>query len=154
MIRNTIVSLVLLVAVLLLPRTTLGMGPENVLLVVNGNSESSITLANHYIQLRGIPAKNVLYINTVDDSKELLQMTSFKIRILDPIFDFIDQNSLKIDCIVYSSGFPTAIDVKADQKFFLRTIRDEVGLVKAKELSKFFNPKVSITSLTFMASSP
>jgi hypothetical protein len=40
-----------------------GGGPENVLLLVNANSESSKTVANHYIALRQIPATNVLYID-------------------------------------------------------------------------------------------
>ena len=40
-----------------------GGGPENVLLVVNANSESSKTIANHYIELRKIPPTNVLYLD-------------------------------------------------------------------------------------------
>ena len=40
-----------------------GGGPENVLLLVNSNSSGSKTIANHYIQLRNIPASNVVYID-------------------------------------------------------------------------------------------
>ena len=147
--RHIKVRLVLLIAVLMSPATALGMGPENVLLVVNSKSESSLTIANHYIQLRGIPAKNVLYLENVDDSKVLLHMVAFKKRILEPIFEFIDQNNLKIDCVVYSSGFPTAIALNDDYKLMTQKLKNELGPEKAKQMFKFFASKASITSLTF-----
>ncbi len=40
-----------------------GGGPENVLLVVNRRSSDSMTIANHYMQLRRIPAGNVLTLS-------------------------------------------------------------------------------------------
>ena len=40
-----------------------GGGPENVLLLVNANSDASKTIANHYIHWRQIPASNVLYLD-------------------------------------------------------------------------------------------
>ena len=57
-------SPLLMVAVCLLsePAATAiaGGGPENVLLVVNRSSPASLTIANHYVRLRQIPAGNVL----------------------------------------------------------------------------------------------
>ena len=44
-----------------------GGGPENVLVVVNADSISSKTIANHYIRLRKIPATNVVYLNNIPD---------------------------------------------------------------------------------------
>ena len=39
-----------------------GGGPENVLLVVNPLDADSLTIANHFIQLRGIPTRSVFYL--------------------------------------------------------------------------------------------
>lgn len=40
-----------------------GGGPENMLLVVNPNDESSLRMANAYATARGIPDRNILFIN-------------------------------------------------------------------------------------------
>ncbi len=42
-----------------------GGGPENVLLVVNEDSPSSKLIANHYISLRQIPDRNVVYLTDI-----------------------------------------------------------------------------------------
>src|SRR5262245_20477487 len=40
-----------------------GGGPENLILVVNSASANSLTIANHYVQLRKIPPNNVIYLD-------------------------------------------------------------------------------------------
>ena len=55
-----------LLSLVLLPLTAFaGGGPENVLLVVNANSDSSKMIANWYIHGRGIPARNLVYLDGV-----------------------------------------------------------------------------------------
>ncbi|GAG85993.1 unnamed protein product, partial [marine sediment metagenome] len=39
-----------------------GGGPENLFLLVNQSSQDSLTVANHYIDLRQLPAANVHYL--------------------------------------------------------------------------------------------
>ncbi len=90
-----------------------GGGPENVLLVVNANSDSSKTIANNYIQWRKIPASNVVYVDWKgsphDASAEI-----FRDQILVPALIAIDNRRLasQIDYIVYSSDFPPRIDMR------------------------------------------
>ena len=51
------------IALLCWPAVVLaGGGPEGVLLVVNPQSPASLTIANHYAQLRAIPFENLLYL--------------------------------------------------------------------------------------------
>jgi hypothetical protein len=92
-----------------------GGGPENVLLVVNSSSWASQTVANHFIQLRGIPAVNVINIDW-SGGFETIEGEVFRNQLLRPIFAAMERRSLmnQIDYIVYSSDFPYAIDMNAD----------------------------------------
>jgi hypothetical protein len=92
-----------------------GGGPENYFLVVNSRSPSSLTIANHYIALRQIPATNVFYIDW-DGDKILTDIDTFRKRILEPTLLALDSRELTthIDGIVYSSDFPYNIDFQGD----------------------------------------
>jgi uncharacterized protein (TIGR03790 family) len=87
-----------------------GGGPENVLLMVNSNSQSSLEIANEYIQLRHIPLSNVVYVDwqgPLDDCGAI----RFRDQILNPAIAAIKDRQLgaQIDYIVYSSDFPWRI---------------------------------------------
>ncbi len=92
-------------------RSYAGGGPENVLLVVNRRSGSSLAIANHYQHLRQIPLSNVLYLDWTGDVT-VTKIDTFRDKILTPIFTAIDRRKLsgQIDYIVYSSDFPYAVD--------------------------------------------
>ena len=92
-----------------------GLGPEDVFLVVNSASPASKAVANHYQQLRSIPANNMMYLDwsgpvTVTD------IDTFRDRILQPIFIELEKRNLisQIDCIAYSSDFPYGVEFSAD----------------------------------------
>jgi hypothetical protein len=89
-----------------------GGGPENVLLLVNANSDDSKTIANHYIEMRRIPAQNVMYINWRGGMRAT-KGDVFRSRILMPAIKWIDEHKLnpQIDYVVYSADFPTRIDL-------------------------------------------
>jgi uncharacterized protein (TIGR03790 family) len=92
-----------------------GGGPENILIVVNAQSEGSKTIANHYIQLRGVSASHVLYINW-KGGIEVCKGEKFRQRLLQPIIQAIDERKLGLqtDYVVYSSDFPWRIDLRED----------------------------------------
>ncbi len=128
-----------------------GGGPEGVLLVVNWDNASSKLIANHYAALRGIPARNVLYLANIPDQNKIT-VKEFQDLILRPIFEYIRDAKLEaqIDYIVYSSGFPTAIDTTTHQKVFLKRLEEREG-ANAKQLIPIFSPTASITSMTYFA---
>jgi uncharacterized protein (TIGR03790 family) len=97
---------------LLVESAAAGGGPENVLLVVNSNSNSSKTIANHYIQLRNIPASNVVYIDW-QDGIEWTYLGSFRDKLLKPVLKTIEERKLghQIDYLVYSSDFPWGLRI-------------------------------------------
>ena len=99
------------------PSVQAGGGPENVLLVVNPRRSDSLTVANHYVSLRQIPPSNILYLDW-DGSVETITVETFRTRFLEPIFAEIDRRRLQrqIDYIVYSTGYPYAVDFSADEK--------------------------------------
>lgn len=96
-----------------------GGGPENVLLVVNPNSPASLTIANHYAQLRNIPAENMLFIPW-DTKKQTANVDTFRKRILLPVLQAIKDQHLadQIDYVIYSSDFPWGISLKSDVSKF------------------------------------
>ncbi len=114
-----------------------GGGPENLLLVVNQNSDDSKTIANHYIRLRGIPATNVVYVDW-QGSTTLATSKEFREQILKPVLAAIDARRLgaQIDYIVYSADFPYKISF--------------VEEFKGEKLAKQFNPVASITGATYL----
>jgi uncharacterized protein (TIGR03790 family) len=114
-----------------------GGGPENVLLVVNSASASSQTVANFFQQLRGVPAVNVVYLDW-RGGEARTDIETFRQKILLPVLHEIESRQLtqQIDYVVYSSGFPWAINFAA-----------EVPPDRKAEQS---NPEGSLTGLTYL----
>ena len=128
-----------------------GGGPENVLLVVNNDSDSSKLIANHYISLRDIPDRNVIYLSGIP-FKESIPFEIFEGKILRPVLAAIEDRKLagSIDYIVYSSDFPTTIQIpKIRAKFFAKA--EEEGLKLSDADRKLRNGQASINSMTYLA---
>ena len=89
-----------------------GISPENVVVVVNGDSHDSLTVANHYIDLREIPSSNVIILNDIPTGV-ITSLDEFKSKILKPVLATIDARKLAAQArvVAYSSGFPTAVKV-------------------------------------------
>lgn len=115
------VPLVLLAGLLAPAPCSAGGGPENVLLVVNQNSEDSLTVANYYTRLRNIPPQNVLYLDWAGSAVQI-NGKAFRKKILQPVIDAIEGRRLvaQIDYVVYSCDLPTRVnfqDFFPDEKF-------------------------------------
>ena len=126
----------LAIAILLAGAAFAGGGPETTLLVVNGASPLSRRVANEYAAMRDIPAANVIELTDVPASL-LISYTQFKSRIWTPVATFLDREGQNIDCIVYSTGFPTAIDLGS--------------LLEGSKLEDTTTPVGSLTGLTYLA---
>lgn len=114
-----------------------GGGPENVLLLVNANSDSSKAIANFYIELRKIPPSNVLYIDW-KWGLEICSGVGFRDKIVQPIIATLDERHLtrQIDYVVYSTDFPWRVELQnlfPDHKFEIP-----------------FDPVASITGATYL----
>jgi len=135
---------VLLTATLLLcllsGKLMAGGGPENVALVVNQDSWTSLTIANEYMELREIPPSNVIYLPGI--STESVPIDVFRNQILIPVLSEITRRGLapQIDYIVYSSDFPFSIDVSGDLK----------GDKAASRLPYWATKQASINGLTYL----
>jgi len=96
-----------------------GVGPENVLLVVNAQSEASLTVANHYQALRGIPPENVLYLDW-DPLRTVADVAAFREKILQPVIEVVLARGSGIDCVAYSVDFPWGVRLEEDIRAFVR----------------------------------
>lgn len=92
-----------------------GGGPENVFLVVNSSSIDSMTVANHYIDVRKLPPQNVFYLDW-KRSKVETSGSVFREKILQPALGEINRRQLggQIDYLVYSCDFPWRINFQPD----------------------------------------
>lgn len=113
-----------------------GLAASEVVVIVNGQSFNSRTLANHYVALRSIPASNVIVLEGIPNS-DSISVDQFRDQILQPILAAIAGRGLgHIQCVAYSADFPTTVDIAADLK--------PLG-----KLEKIYAPKASLTSLTY-----
>ncbi|MCH7751353.1 MAG: TIGR03790 family protein [Planctomycetes bacterium] len=123
-----------------LPNCLAGGGPENVFLLVNSASRDSMTVANHYVDLRKIPPQNVFYIHwkrSVADIRGLV----FRKEILLPALEEIDRRKLggQIDYLIYSCDFPWRVLFAKDfpQENFPPALKPTASLTGATYLWSF-----------------
>jgi hypothetical protein len=111
-------------------------GPENALVVVNADSWASMAVANAYIDARGIPQSNVVYLRDIP-SFERVSVDEFRQKILQPVVRTAELRGIarQIDYVLYSSDFPTAVDVSSD--------------MAGKQFPKVITQPASSTGLTF-----
>jgi hypothetical protein len=108
----------------LLSRAWAGGGPENVVLVVNSASAASQAVANQFVELRHLPASNVVYLDWSDPAAKgktdhfpsSVNVDQFRERILRPILLAVAQRKLgdQMDYVVYSADFPWEVDFQSD----------------------------------------
>ncbi|MFP4027236.1 MAG: hypothetical protein ACLFWL_05545 [Candidatus Brocadiia bacterium] len=120
-----------------LPSTDAGGGPQNLALLVNPNDTDSLRIANEYIHLRKIPPANVIYLPEVPE-KSVIPVEQFRKKILGPALKTLEKRHVagQIDYLIYSTGFPHAVNVKSD--------------IKGKKLPKILSQPASITGLTYL----
>ncbi|MCO8120652.1 hypothetical protein NHH03_02800 [Stieleria sp. TO1_6] len=116
-----------------------GMSSENVVVVVNGGSAVSRTLANHYADLRQIPTKNVIVLNQVPEGL-VIDLDPFRDQILKPVLAEINARGIASSArvIAYSADFPTAVRIPTHTE----KITDEAT-------KKYQGAAASITGLTY-----
>ena len=143
----------LLLALILLPLWAgAGGGPETTLLVVNADSPDSLKVAETYRRLREIPDNHVLLLHDIP-TQGRIEMALFRDRIWTPIRRFLDQQGLegRIDLIVYSAGFPYAVDIM--REFRSRRLKYNRHVGKSASLTglTFFGRLVEAGDLSYLS---
>ncbi|TWU02578.1 hypothetical protein [Stieleria varia] len=117
-----------------------GISSENIIVVVNGSSQVSRTIANHYVQLRNIPSSNVVVLSDVP-SGLLVEYEPFRDKILKPLLTQIDSRGLASHTrvIAYSADFPTMVGIKS--------FTDQI---KEPTIKKYQLPVASINGATYL----
>ena len=92
-----------------------GIGAENLVVVVNGDSPASLQIANEYVHLREIPSNHIVVLHHITGT-EYIDVDHFRSDILKPTLDAIQARGLtqQIDCITYSADIPYSINVGTD----------------------------------------
>ncbi|MDZ4852363.1 MAG: hypothetical protein SGI77_24000 [Pirellulaceae bacterium] len=107
-------------------------------IVVNGQSARSRTIANHYSHLRNIPSLNIITLEDVP-AENTVSLDVFRERILKPLLKEMENRKLwsHIQGVAYSSDFPTAVDLSAEPK--------PIG-----DNAEYLTPVASINGMTYL----
>ena len=116
-----------------------GLSSENVVVIVNGKSAISRTVANHYIEFRKIPTKNVIVLDDAP-SNLIVDLKTFRDNILRPILEQLDQRGLAATArvIAYSADLPTSVKISS-----------HVAKITDPNVKKFQRGIASINGLTY-----
>ena len=138
--RAPLIPILTLFYLCISPPAVAGGSPETTLLIVNGDSPLSLTVANNYTRLREIPGNHVVWLHDIPSIGKI-DMKIFRERIWAPIRKYMDTQSFgeQIDTIVYSADFPYAVDLRREMKQH-----------KIKP-HKYIGRYASLTSLTYFA---
>ncbi|NIA21054.1 MAG: TIGR03790 family protein [Anaerolineaceae bacterium] len=103
-----------------------GLGPENIVILVNDRVPASVELGSYYAAQRGVPTENILHLKT--GQGELITRDDFDKQIVAPLRDFLNKrlgrmrvrlpegelvlrmSKKQIRCLVPVYGVPVKID--------------------------------------------
>ncbi|MBA4106281.1 MAG: hypothetical protein C0485_11030 [Pirellula sp.] len=125
---------------LLVPQGLAGGGPQNVAVLVNSNDPDSLAVANCFIELRQIPATNVIYVPWELDARDTTAV-KFRDQLMKPALAELEKRGVlpQIDCLAFSSGFPYLVDCARlwPSEAFPKTSRPTTSLTSAAFLYQF-----------------
>jgi hypothetical protein len=110
-----------------------------VAVVINADSFASQAVANEFIELRKIPAVNVIHLPLGDlPDFETVDVEVFRERLLRPALEMLEKRGLaaQIDYLVYSADVPYAVRVNAD--------------IGDRKLPQMLTPTASVNGLTYL----
>jgi uncharacterized protein (TIGR03790 family) len=98
-----------LMAVVLFCNPCQALMPNEILVLVNRNAESSVGLAKFYMEKRGIPEENMLQLWVTD--KEECTREAYEKKIAGPVREYLEENRGEkfIRCILIMHGLPLKI---------------------------------------------
>ncbi|MBN2584621.1 MAG: TIGR03790 family protein [Planctomycetes bacterium] len=128
---------------------TPGIGPENIVILVNDRVPQGVELGTYYAQKRGIPTENICHLQTTD--AEIVSREDYDKQILAPLTEFLDKrlgkvrvklpegelvlmmDQKQIRCLVPMFGVPLKIDgfisVKEMYKSMAAGVDSELALL-------------------------
>jgi uncharacterized protein (TIGR03790 family) len=134
-----------LIAILLLPLQLLlapdyaqaGGGPQNLAVIVNPADPDSLAVANAYVEMRRIPASNVLYIRWNPEASRTTA-PQFRDRLIKSMFEQLKQRKIigQINGVAFSTGYPYLVDC--------------APLFPAQQFPQQAKPFASLTSATYL----
>ena len=126
-----------------------GQGPQNVLLVVNSQSEESRQIAEYYSRKRNIPQTNICVLRAPLD--EEISRAAYDALVADPIVNCLKSKSLteKILYIVTTLGVPLKIAGSRGLKGDSSSVDSELTLLYQRALGKKYDVAGSLPNPFF-----
>ncbi|MBU1627508.1 TIGR03790 family protein, partial [bacterium] len=103
--------------------------PDQVLVIVNQNSEVSLAIGNYYMEIRGIPEGNLCLISS--STNEVIQRFEYISNIFLPVKDYLESTGLKerIKYLVTTTGVPLKITGEFSFDTYMASVDSELVLL-------------------------
>ncbi|MDA0934573.1 MAG: TIGR03790 family protein [Planctomycetota bacterium] len=113
---------------------------ESTVLVVNGRSPESRTVARAWARLRAIPTEHTIVLDDVPATEGVIPVGAFRETILRPVRTWLDARGMteQTTLVTFSVGFPYGVDFDADAR------------AQGLELAPPISPIASLTSMTYL----
>lgn len=109
--------------------------PDEVLVLANKNTSSSLALAEYYMEKRGIPRDHLLKLRATD--KEQCTRKEYERRIAVPVREYLEEKSKrrKIRCLLIMYGLPLKIsapEMNINERREYKRIKESEKALKAR----------------------
>ncbi len=137
--KSVYISLLLLFSGLLLfcdSSALAALEADEVLVIANSWADESVSLANYYLEKRGLPKENLLKVQI--DKKEICSRRDYKKKILSPVKKYLERRELKnepraIRCLLLMYGMPLKVastELSAIEKKQQRLLKEQQDALK------------------------
>lgn len=123
-----------------------GQGPENVLLILNDNSDASLAIGDYYAERRGIPQGNICRIKA--PVTEEITRATYESDIERPVGEFLRRNRL-VDKILYLAttlGVPLKVAGSSGREATAAAVDSELALLYGKLRGATYKLEASVAN--------
>ncbi|MHB9025717.1 MAG: TIGR03790 family protein [Armatimonadota bacterium] len=130
-----------------------GGGPQNVLVIVNGNSRESLAIGNAYRRARGIPYNQVLILDT--KTAYTIPYRTYLSEIEKPVRVYLQdrQASDEITTLILTRGVPQQVDIDRGRSTASLLATLGIGKAAAADVTRIANPYFN-SSVAFTHQAP
>lgn len=137
--RISLITVIFLVFIL--ANTTLGLEPEEILVIVNADIKDSVKLAKYYCSKRKVPEENIVVLRLDSELKDTIGRSEYNEKIAGPVREKLNRPELfgKIKCLLTTYGVPFKVEGRGQLEKHKERLEKLKKLIKEgqDELSKF-----------------
>ena len=140
--------------ILLIPHAAASQSPDNVLIVVNGDSQDSVQIGEYYVKKRRVPPSNLLRLRTTADDE--IARPAYERQIEQPVAAWVSRNGAhdRILYIVLTKGVPLRIRGTGGRAATIASVDSELALLYRRMSGRPTAPQGHLANPYFLGDRP